>query len=106
MVWEEVRVKYSEEDWQNQEEHYESILVDALRYLSRISIKWTTHSLLKRNGFDGCFEDELLRRGFIEVEAESSLTPTRIYTVNLPEVEKVLKSLAATDHTQQRLCLA
>lgn len=106
MVWEEVRTQYSAEDWQNQEEHYESILMDAVRYLSRISIGWTTHSLLKRNGFDGCFEDELLRRGFIALEAEATRSPTRIYSVNLAEVEKVLKSLASTDRTQQRLCFA
>lgn len=104
--WAEVRQEYSVEDWQNMEAHYESILADALRFLSRSVTGMTTHGLLERKGFDMSIEDELERRGFIILEAASCRGPTRVYLVEMALVEEALKAKAATAGGQQRLCLA
>lgn len=104
--WADVKQEYSVEDWQNMEEHYESILMDALRFLSRSVTGMTTHGLLERKGFDMVIEDELEHRGFIVLEAASTVGPTRVYSIEMALVESALKAKAATAGGQQRLCLA
>lgn len=106
MVWDEVRTKYSDEDWKSIEGTYESLIMDAVRYLSRSYTGMTTHSLLFRNGFDPVIEDELLHRGYLLLEAESYRGPTRIYTIEKALVDATLKARAATAEGQVKLCLA
>lgn len=106
MVWDDIRTKYSDEDWKSIEGTYVSLIMDAVRYLSRSYTGMTTHSLLFRNGFDPTIEDELLHRGYLSLVVESYRGPTRIYTVERALVDATLKAQAATAEEQVKLCLA